>query len=274
MLSALAAGGFAGAALLAARFDDWSSGAGRRAGEITVALGMIAWVCSVGTYVALAVWTGRMYRDLLTLNVAQPRFKPGWGVGGWFVPFVNLVRPKQIVNDLWRLTGPDVDPWGAWHDAPVPGRVHAWWAMVLIAGFVTPRMVADVIDPAFLGAGFLGAVCSIASSVLNCVVTSQLTARFESCAARRGCVTLVPAGAPTLRRTLSSTPVLVGGMALLGLGAGAGIVLAGPPVADRNESVAGVSSGEGGGTSSTSVFDLDVGDCFDEPTPTATSSAP
>ena len=31
------------------------------------------------------------------------RYAPGWAIGAWFVPFLNLVRPVQIVNDVRRL---------------------------------------------------------------------------------------------------------------------------------------------------------------------------
>ncbi len=50
----------------------------------------------------LAVWTRRLYGNLRPLGFHELRFGEGWALGGWFVPVVNLVRPKQIVNDIWR----------------------------------------------------------------------------------------------------------------------------------------------------------------------------
>ena len=45
------------------------------------------------------VWTRRVYRNLAPLGTS-PRFRPGWAIGGWFVPVLNLWRPKQILNDV------------------------------------------------------------------------------------------------------------------------------------------------------------------------------
>ena len=51
------------------------------------------------------------------------------------VPFLNLVRPKQIMNDLWRATDPKmpVQPGIAWKQVRVPLLVHAWWLLFLLS---------------------------------------------------------------------------------------------------------------------------------------------
>ena len=58
----------------------------------------------------LIAWTHRLYRNLEPLGFRELRFGSGWAVGGWFVPFLNLVRPKQIVNDIWRAGDPALGP--------------------------------------------------------------------------------------------------------------------------------------------------------------------
>ena len=49
----------------------------------------------------------------------------GWAVGAWFVPFLNLVRPPQIVHDVWRSTSPLA---GRRRSAPLVGW---WWGTFL-----------------------------------------------------------------------------------------------------------------------------------------------
>jgi hypothetical protein len=44
--------------------------------------------------------------DLHRMRPGAQRFSAGWAVGSWFVPFVNLVVPKQVVNDVWRASTP------------------------------------------------------------------------------------------------------------------------------------------------------------------------
>jgi hypothetical protein len=58
------------------------------------------------------------------------RHRPGWAIGGWFVPILNLVRPKQMVDDVWSGSSSD------WSSSGPAFYVHLWWAVFLIAGFV------------------------------------------------------------------------------------------------------------------------------------------
>lgn len=91
----------------------------------------------LGTAIAFIVWLFAVYRNLGHLGVPNYRFKPGWAIGGWFVPFLNLVRPKQIVDDAWRGSDPDVGEIHDvnWHKLPVSPLLHWWWAAFIISGF-------------------------------------------------------------------------------------------------------------------------------------------
>lgn len=74
------------------------------------------------------LWFRRAYRNLYTFGIRKARFKAGWAVGGWFVPFLAFARPKSIANDIWRASDPSL-PTTA--DEPPPGgRVSPllnWW---------------------------------------------------------------------------------------------------------------------------------------------------
>ena len=87
-------------------------------------------LCLLASHVALAVWTGLAYRNLFALGVGDLRFAPGWGVWAWFVPFLNFVRPKQIVDDVTTVDVVSCDDPHAYelidvvaHDAP-PGATY------------------------------------------------------------------------------------------------------------------------------------------------------
>jgi hypothetical protein len=62
------------------------------------------WVLQVGSFIATAIvwlfWLHSSYGLLRHLGTKVTRFSPGWAVGCWFVPFVNLVRPYQVVKEL------------------------------------------------------------------------------------------------------------------------------------------------------------------------------
>ena len=59
------------------------------------------------TALAFVVWFYRAYENLRALGVLSLRWGTGWAVGGWFVPFLNFVRPKidrerQLARKLTR----------------------------------------------------------------------------------------------------------------------------------------------------------------------------
>jgi hypothetical protein len=79
------------------------------------------------------VWFHRAYRNVESLDRIGLRFGTGWAIGAWFVPILNLFRPKQIANDIWRATDPDPPEGLAWTSRPVAPIVHWWWATWLVA---------------------------------------------------------------------------------------------------------------------------------------------
>jgi hypothetical protein len=81
-------------------------------------------------------WFHRAYINLPRLGVARLRFSGGWAIGGWFVPILNLWRPKQVANDIYRGSqlGAEVNP--TFVAGPVAPLLTWWWALFLIQGFV------------------------------------------------------------------------------------------------------------------------------------------
>jgi hypothetical protein len=54
----------------------------------------------LATVTGFLVWFHRAYTNLHSLGMEPLRLRAGWAVGGWFVPILNLVRPKQIMSDI------------------------------------------------------------------------------------------------------------------------------------------------------------------------------
>jgi hypothetical protein len=272
-LTSVAAGGCVVIAARALDIDDWSTNAGRRAGEVAVIAGVVASLCCVATYVALAVWCGRMYRNLFTFSSGDLRFTPGWGVGAWFVPFLNLVRPKQIVDDIWRATDPEVGPSRSWRGAPVSKGVHVWWALLLITIVFAPKGngEGEPPDPTCVGVGVLGAVCMVVFCGFSWFVTSELTSRMESFAARRGQLLrarVAPVGPPR-GRLGTWGPVVVSGLAFVGLAAGAAIPVPNLSGSASLDAAASEVSAPFDAVASrpTRIFDLELGDCIEPRSP-------
>jgi hypothetical protein len=82
-------------------------------------------VLVVVTAAFFITWLYVQYRRLHSSS-AHARLAPGWAIGGWFVPIVNLVLPYLVVADVWKATG----------GRRSGGRalVACWWASYLLSG--------------------------------------------------------------------------------------------------------------------------------------------
>jgi len=102
----------------------------------------------VAVYIVIAI----LFLRLLYKAVQQAKgfstpftyVSPGWAVGYWFIPFMNLYRQFQVVKALFAACTHEAGP-GA---KPAMGEqlLSAWWAMLLIgniAGSILNRSDPD-----------------------------------------------------------------------------------------------------------------------------------
>ena len=62
--------------------------------------------CLVATAIVFIIWQLRSAKNNEVLGRIQPRYTSGWSIGGWFIPFANLVIPVRILQDLWQGSDP------------------------------------------------------------------------------------------------------------------------------------------------------------------------
>jgi hypothetical protein len=67
---------------------------------------------------------------------ANLRWSSRWAAGAWFVPLLNLWRPKAIANDIWRGSDPaaPAHPNVAGGAPSTPIFLGVWWAAFVISG--------------------------------------------------------------------------------------------------------------------------------------------
>ncbi len=102
-------------------------------------LGVLFILTSLVLAITFMLWVYRAWRNLYDVGVADLGFSPGWAVGSFFVPFLNLVLPFRSMRELTnRSAGEDV--WQAMQTAP---DVSAWWSF-LIGGAILRSIVMVV----------------------------------------------------------------------------------------------------------------------------------
>jgi hypothetical protein len=98
--------------------------------------GVLSGAATIAAAIAFIVWFHRAYTNAAGLTGQQLRWGTGWAVGAWFVPIMWWWRPKQIANDVWRAGDPNSKENPQWNALPVPGMVHWWWALYVLAGVI------------------------------------------------------------------------------------------------------------------------------------------
>jgi hypothetical protein len=148
-------------------------------------------VVLAGLFIA---WFHRAYKNLERTSVAELRYSTGWAIGGWFIPVFNWIRPKQIVNDVWRAgeSGAEVRD-GSWRSRPVAPLVHWWWGawiastILYAAGSVLSGGSGDVIagreeiesEQTATSIEAVAALLGVAAAILAVRVVRRLTSRGD-----------------------------------------------------------------------------------------------
>ena len=136
----------------------------------------IAWA-AIALYVVTGllfiVWFNEAYKNVSRLGVSGARWSAGWSVGAWFVPFLNLVRPKQILNDIWRGSDPRLPAGSSLSWDNPPWLYQVWWGLWILA------WVVDRVTYASLGnADTLSALSSAAYKMMLSDIVDLIGAGF------------------------------------------------------------------------------------------------
>ncbi len=136
---------------------------------------------NIVTIVYFIRWFRRAYYNLHSINSSEVSQTEGWAAGAWFVPFMNLVRPYQIMREIWTGTQkalphrfPDI--------APV-GLIGFWWALYLIMGVsanISVRLAMNVEDLDGLTAVAISSFVSEIITIPAALLTIQVIKRVSS----------------------------------------------------------------------------------------------
>jgi hypothetical protein len=146
-------------------------------------IGYLQRIIGIACAVVFIRWMYGAYRNVDAVAAPERRYAHGWAIGSWFVPIMNLFRPKQIVNDIWRAGGTDVQ------DAQPGGLLLAWWLLFLASRIVSVvagnAMNADTAEE--LRTGTVEFIVSdamlVVAAVLAILVVRQATDRLDAKAA-------------------------------------------------------------------------------------------
>jgi len=96
-------------------------------------VGILQIAVFITAVVLFILWFRRAYANLHRIGAQNLRFTEGWAAGAWFVPFLNLVRPYQIMVEIWEETQRNTP---SKEQVEAPSIVGWWWGAYLISGFI------------------------------------------------------------------------------------------------------------------------------------------
>ncbi len=144
-------------------------------------------VCAAVTAVAFLAWLHRVRVNLRALGMRRMRYGRQWTLLGFVVPFLNLLRPYQVVREIWKASDSTArDPVG-WQAVRVPRILAAWWiafvayvAFELVSALVLDRAVAARSRQLGHGLGMLADASGAVSASLAYFVVSRISEAQEA----------------------------------------------------------------------------------------------
>lgn len=88
----------------------------------------------VATVIFFLMWLYRAYSNLRAFNRSRRLdHSPGWAVGSFFIPFVNLVIPYRAVKEVWQKSETSDEEFLSEPGPPVWFPI--WWMFWLLSSF-------------------------------------------------------------------------------------------------------------------------------------------
>jgi Domain of unknown function (DUF4328) len=115
------------------------------------------------TAIVFGRWIYLAQKNLPELGARYLRFGPGWSVGVFFVPVLNLWAPYQAMADLAKASR---DP-RMWHLEDTPVLIILWWILWLLTQFIGNGMLNSIASAHTSDRLEEVTVLEIASSVLS-----------------------------------------------------------------------------------------------------------
>ncbi|MEV8456727.1 DUF4328 domain-containing protein [Streptomyces sp. NPDC052095] len=111
----------------------------------------------LATAVVFLIWFHRVRHNAEIFDRSTQPMRPGWAIGGWFIPIANLVLPRRIAGGIWTASA-QTNTDGSWRHVPAT-VMNLWWGVwicsLLLSRFAQRRYLAaessqEIVDAAGL----------------------------------------------------------------------------------------------------------------------------
>ena len=156
-----------------------------------VAVNGLSLLVLIAAAVPFLIWIHQASGNARALGIDNLPTSPGFAVGYWFIPVLNLIMPPKIIGDLWRASAVEAEP-EAWQDAEVPSWIIVWWLLFLMAHFIgmaTAALESRAVDLAgvklLIWGDLTRGLCWIAAGILAILIVREIDWRQSQRASAR-----------------------------------------------------------------------------------------
>jgi hypothetical protein len=96
-------------------------------------IGLLQSGLGILTGIIFLKWIYRSYKNIQGFGAQGLRFSPGWAVGYYFIPILSLIRPVQVMSEIWRASDDPRD----WPKRPGSWLIASWWTLFLVYTGIT-----------------------------------------------------------------------------------------------------------------------------------------
>jgi hypothetical protein len=126
-------------------------------------VGLLQLGLGIVTGIAFLKWIYRAYKNIQGFGAEGLRFSPGWAVGYYFIPILSLIRPVQVMGEIWRAS----DNPRNWQERPGSWLIASWWTLFLLYTGITQVSVEIAMQASTNDQWTLAAVLAILGDLFS-----------------------------------------------------------------------------------------------------------
>jgi Domain of unknown function (DUF4328) len=126
-------------------------------------IGLLQSGLGIATGITFLKWIYRAYKNIQGFGAEGLRFSPGWAVGYYFIPILSLIRPVQVMSEIWRASD---DPRN-WPQRSGSWLIASWWTLFLLYTGVTQVSLEIAFQASTNDQWTLAAVLAILGDLLS-----------------------------------------------------------------------------------------------------------
>jgi len=126
-------------------------------------IGLLQSGLGIVTGITFLKWIYRAYKNIQGFGAEGLRFSPGWAVGYYFIPILSLIRPVQVMSEIWRASD---DP-RSWKGRPGSWLIASWWTLFLLYTGITQVSVEIAMQASTNDQWTLAAVLAILGDLFS-----------------------------------------------------------------------------------------------------------